>query len=443
MNRLLQKKKDYVPETYELLSDDKMQWFRDAKFGMFIHWGIYAIPAKGEWEMFNHRLCVSDYAKYADSFVAEKFDAKKWAKIAKDAGMKYMVLTARHHDGFCLFDSKVSDFTSVKTASRRDFVKEYTDACREIGLKVGLYYSPMDWRFPGYFFPEMYYDNAMKMREQCEEQLMELMSNYGKIDLLWFDGEWLAHGGTEWESEKNPEYEQKDIFLHCNYFWESERIINRIRQLQPDIMINNRFCVEGDFEVRERFFGNIKTDKPWDSNDCLAKSWGWCPGLPMFTLRECIHNLIKTVVRDGNYLLNLGPKETGEFDEPQIERIRQVGEWLGKYQETVYKTRGGPILPGEWGGAVYRKNTIYLHILEWHDDILKLELPEKMMVVGSQCLTGGEAKVLQEGNRLTILMPVKDRNMYDTIVELNMSENIKWEGSSGESEMRNGLKDGL
>lgn len=439
---LFDRKRNYVPEPYSLLNEEKMKWFRDAKFGMFIHWGIYAIPGLGEWEMFNHRHSVEEYAELAEQFTPEEFDAAKWAQTAKDAGMKYMVLTARHHDGFCLFDSKVSDFTSVKTAAKRDFVKEYVEACRAAGLKVGLYYSPMDWRFPGYFFPEMYYENALLMKKQCTEQLRELMTNYGKIDLLWFDGGWLAHGGTAWEPERNPEFTQEELFLNCNYFWESEKVIRMIRKLQPDIMINDRFCCEGDFSVRERFVGGIKTDRPWDSNDCLAKSWGWYPGLPMLSLRECIQNLVKIVVRDGNYLLNLGPTEKGSFDPQQEKRIRQVGQWLQQYGETIYGTRGGPVLPDIWGGTTYRGDRIYVHVLEWKDDRICLELPDgKVKAVRS--VTGSKVLVSQEGRKLFLQVPVEDRNLYDTILEIEMEEAVKWEGAVCEEESRYGLRDGV
>lgn len=169
--------------------------------------------------------------------------------------MKYMVLTTRHHDGFCLFDSKCSDFTAMKGAAHRDFVKEYVEACRKEGMKVGFYYSPLDWRFPGYFMPDLYWESAEALKKQCHDQLMELMSNYGKIDLLWFDGEWLALGGMDWNGERGwyrKDDWQTSEYMRVNYFWESEKLINEIRQLQPDIMINNRGGWEGDFHVRER-----------------------------------------------------------------------------------------------------------------------------------------------------------------------------------------------
>ena len=241
--------KNYIPEQVERLNENQMKWFRYAKFGMFIHWGLYSMLGKGEWVLFKERLNVKDYERLADDFSAVKFDARKWARTAKAAGMKYMVLTTRHHDGFCLFESRCSSFQAMNSAAHKDFVREYVDACREEGLKVGFYYSPLDWRFPGYFMPDLYWENALELKKQCHEQLRELMTNYGKIDLLWFDGEWLALGGMDW-SETAGWFRRPDWatgkYMKVNYFWESEKIINEIRRLQPGIMINNRFGWEGD-----------------------------------------------------------------------------------------------------------------------------------------------------------------------------------------------------
>lgn len=214
-------RKNYRPEKVEKLSEEQMKWFRDAKFGMFIHWGVYSMLGKGEWVLMNEHLDVRKYETLKDDFLAENFDAEQWAKNAKAAGMKYMVLTTRHHDGFCLFDSKCSDFTAMKGAAHRDFVKEYVEACRKEGMKVGFYYSPLDWRFPGYFMPDLYWESAEALKKQCHDQLMELMSNYGKIDLLWFDGEWLALGGMDWNGERGwyrKDDWQTSEYMRVNYF---------------------------------------------------------------------------------------------------------------------------------------------------------------------------------------------------------------------------------
>jgi alpha-L-fucosidase len=217
------------------LSAEQMKWWQDSKFGMFIHWGLYAIEGKGEWAMFNNKIPAEEYAKLAEKFNPQHFDATAWANVAKEAGMKYMVLTARHHDGFALWNSPSSylHFNSFETASHRDFVKEYTEACRKAGLAVGLYYSPMDWRFPGYFKPKELVENAGLMKKQGYGQVEELMKNYGKIDILWYDGGWLAHTGTDADAA---------------WFWEPVKLNKMVRQYQRNVVISPRSGWEGDFQ---------------------------------------------------------------------------------------------------------------------------------------------------------------------------------------------------
>lgn len=445
MKSFEQAQKNYVPEKVERLDESRMQWFRDAKFGMFIHWGLYSMLGRGEWVLFAESMNVKEYEKLAEDFTAPAFDARAWAKAAKDAGMKYMVLTTRHHDGFCLFDSKSSSFQAMNSAAHRDFVKEYVEACREAGLKVGFYYSPLDWRFPGYFMPNLYWESALEMKKQCHDQLMELMTNYGKIDLLWFDGEWLALGGINWSPEqgwfRNPDW-ATGKFMKTNYFWESEKIINEIRRLQPDIMINNRFGWEGDFHVRERRIDDIRTDKPWDSSDCIADSWGYIPGRPVLSLRELVHNLVSIVVRDGNYLLNVGPDGNGRMEPEQVERLRQLGEWMQKYAETLYGTRGGPVLPGKWGGTTYRGNQVYVHIVEWKQDVIRFTIPDNKLTAW-RCLNAPDAELHTAGKEITITVPVASRDALDTIFVLEFETEIRWEGVAGKENDIYGLGDGL
>ena len=199
-----------------------VQHWQDLKFGMFIHWGLYSILGRGEWAMFNEKIDAETYAKLANQFNPNGFDADKWATIAKNAGMRYMVLTARHHEGFALWNSPSSygNFTTFATASKRDFVAEYTKACRKAGLQVGLYYSPMDWRFPGYFQPKELPENAALMKKQAYGQVEELMRNYGKVDILWYDGGWLAHKGSDADAA---------------WFWEPQKLNALVRKLQPTV----------------------------------------------------------------------------------------------------------------------------------------------------------------------------------------------------------------
>lgn len=445
MNELERLKAAYQPAQVQELKQEDMQWYRDGKFGMMLHWGLYAIPGKGEWVMFNDRMSVGEYAHLAEEFTAADFHAKEWAEAAKRAGMKYMVLTARHHDGFCLFDSKVSSFNSMNAAAGRDLIGEYVNACREAGLKVGIYYSPMDWRFPGYFFPNLYFDNAMEMRRQCQEQLRELMTRYGKIDLLWFDGEWLAHGGIKDGSQgwyRDKDFGKDPIFFHVNYFWQSEETINMIRSLQPGIMINNRFGWKGDFQVRERYVGGMRTDKPWESVDCLANSWGWIENAEMRTLTESVQNLVRAAVRDGNTLLNVSPTPTGGLEKRFADRLAEIGDWLKEFGDTIYGTRGGPVLPGNWGGCTYRNDTIYVHILEWHENKVVLSgVPGK--VVSCQARNAANVSLSQNEDEVVISVPLQNRDSIDTILELKVDAPICWDGVEPFELGIYGLGDGL
>ena len=407
------------PDVDLALSPEDMQWWRDAKFGLFLHWGVYAIPGRGEWVMFTERMDVEEYRKLADHFRPKQFDARAWAKAAKDAGMRYMVLTARHHDGFCLFDSKASEFTSVKTAARRDFVAEYCEACGEAGLRVGLYYSPMDWRFPGYFFPDLYRESALAMKEQCWAQVRELMSNYGRIDILWWDGAWLAHGGIGFDKSRGGWYSRNDADAGGSWLWESEGLNAMVRELQPKIVINPRSGWRGDFETREGFTGEMQTDRPWEQCDTLTGTWGHIPGRPMRSLRSCVQLLASVVCRDGNLLLNVGPTAEGAIEPRQVRRLAEVGEWLSKYGEVIYGTRAGPFRPGPWGGSTHRGNMVYLHILDWPEDTLTLPACERR-IVASRSLTGQAVNIEQIEEAIRVSVPPQDREAMDTIIALEL-----------------------
>ena len=190
----------WAPLATDANAQKRIEWWREARVGLFMHWGVYSIPARGEWVQWSEQIPRTEYAKLMGEFHPERFSAEKWARTAKDAGMKYVVLTSRHHDGFALFDDPGSDFTAMKSAAHHDFIADYVKAVREAGLGVGLYYSPLDWRFPGFFFPDLYMDSAVALREQYRRQISELATHYGKLDVLWFDGggnEWLGFGGVQ------------------------------------------------------------------------------------------------------------------------------------------------------------------------------------------------------------------------------------------------------
>jgi alpha-L-fucosidase len=406
------------------LPAEDMQWWRDARFGLFIHWGLYSVLGRGEWAQWFEQIDVREYEKIAARFRPELFDADAWAAMARDSGMKYMVLTARHHDGFCLFDSKASDFTSVKTAARRDFVAEYVRACRKAGLGVGLYYSPLDWRFPGFFLPGLYRESAEAMKRQTYEQVRELLTNYGKIDILWFDGggdDWLGFGGLEWWGGKWHTRDPKQHYS-ATPLWEPDKLYRMIRRLQPKIVMNDRAGSPGvdwggDFHTPERKVGQFDNKRAWETCDVLPESWGWSPNETIRSLRTCIQLLVQVAVNDGNLLLNAGPKPDGAFEDRYADRLREVGAWLKRYGESIYGTRGGPLPSGPWGGVTHRDNRLYVHILDWTESTIALpSIPQK--ITASRSLTGRDAKVEQTAAGIRISVPPEERQAPDTIILL-------------------------
>ena len=403
----------------------RMAWWRDAKFGMFIHWGIFSIPGRGEWVQWDEQIPVEEYAKLADQFQGAKFDADAWAATAKAAGMKYMVLTARHHDGFCLFDSKASDFTSVKSAAHRDFVADYVKAVRKAGLCVGLYYSPLDWRFPGFFFPDLQLNSAVAMREQYHRQMEELLSNYGQIDILWFDGgeaDWLNFG-ADWARGAKWQKRPKDKHYQGRFNWEHDKVFAMLRRLQPQTIINGRADMPEDFHSREGdgALGEFDSEHPWELCTTLAGAWGWQQNAHVKPLKDCIRLIVQVAGRDGNLLLNVGPKPDGEIDPPQVQRLKEIGEWLGKYGESVYATRGGPFLPGNYGVSTRREKRVYLHVLNWPTDKLVLPaIPAK--IVRASALTGGSVGLAQTEQGFELSMPPDQRNDLDSVIVLELDQ---------------------
>ena len=401
----------------------RLAWWREARFGMFVHFGLYAIPGRGEWVQWAEQIPNEEYAKLADQFNPTS-SVTAWVETAKAAGMKYIVLTARHHDGFCLFDDGTNEFTSVKSAAHRDLVKEYVTAARKAGLGVGLYYSPLDWRFPGYLSPNVHRQSAEAMREQYHRQMKELLSNYGKLDVLFFDGgeaDWLSFGG-EW---KGGEWKKRPAGQHYKgaFDWQHDKVYRMIRRLQPQVIINGRADMPEDLHSREGDWagGNFDNQHPWEHCLTLAGAWGYQKTARPKPLKDCLHYLVNAAGRDGNLLLNVGPAPDGQIDPAQAQRLREMGDWLGKFGASIYGTRGGPFLPGDYGVSTFRDQTIYVHILKWPGDKLVLPaIPAK--VVRAVALTGGEAAVTQTEAGIEISVPAANRNATDTIIEIQLDQ---------------------
>ena len=388
--------------------EERMKWFGQARFGMFIHWGLYSIPARGEWVMHRERIPAEEYSKLAKKFNPKKFDADVWASLAKEAGAKYMVLTTRHHDGFCLFDSKASDFTSVKTAAKRDFVAEYVKAVRKAGLKVGFYYSLLDWRFPGYHDPKGEPKSAKALVKQAHDQVKELMTNYGKIDILWFDGGWVpALSGGETAA-----------------FWRSEGLLAMVRKLQPHIIINNRSGLAGDLDTPEQHVTASERGRAWESCMTMGDScgWGYIHNNPNFkTVTQLIQHLVTAASGEGNYLLNVGPKSDGTIRREETTRLHAMGKWLDVNGESIYGSERCPFGAGIVGLTTAKANIAYIHVFRWPRQG-EVTIPGIKNKIRSATVLGTnhKAEIGTGSNCRTFLggLPKTPPDPYDTVIKL-------------------------
>jgi alpha-L-fucosidase len=382
----------------DTLPHSAMEWYLDAKFGMFIHWGVYSAIDKGpEWVMHNKAIAPDVYRARAEDpatgFTGAKFNPSEWTKLAKSAGMKYMALTTRHHDGYALFDSKhPNSWTSVKHLGR-DFIKEYTDAVRKSGLRVGLYYSPMSWRYPGYFnvtgnnckpntwgytAQDWHVENARLMKEEVYEQLSVLLANYGPIEYMFWDGGWLGQSVDDalearfWDAGRYQD--PKGDWIVGEAFVEREEtsgkalgVMGLVRKHQPRMIVNERFGWVGEVHGEEgssATSGNIRDQKYIEKCASLQKGgWGYVPDAPVYTFEQVAVFLSDCVVRNMNLLLNVAPDREGVIPKSQRDVLLQTGDWLNRIGSAIYKTRGGPWQPlhGEYG-FTYAGDTIYCHI---------------------------------------------------------------------------------
>ncbi len=398
------------------LEEEDLDWWRDAKIGMFVHWGLYSILGKGEWARFSEHIPKEEYEALAGEFHPENFKMEDLTGLAREMGAKYMVLVTKHHDGFSLWDSPAAyeGFTSANTASGRDFVEEYTEACRKDGLRVGLYYSPMDWRFPGYFDPEGLPENAALMKKQCYGQVEELCSKYGKIDIMWYDGGWLAHKGSDTSSA---------------WFWEPVNLNKIVRKYNPKTLINPRSGWEGDFycdEGSHEIKGNI-LPVPWEKNMCICSgcSWGWMENDPVSDFDWLIKMLVNVVSRDGNLLLNVGPDKNGGLSEEIKNRVKEIGEWLKVYGDSIYGTRGGPVQPvDDVFGTTFRDNIVYVHILDREKFREQTLTGMEGTILSCTTYQGSACDFTQEGNQVKIMLPEDMECHPDLIVKITLDRKL-------------------
>lgn len=360
---------------------ERTQGFLSDRFGMFIHWGIYAIPARGEWVRSQERISNEEYQPFFDEFNPTQYDPKAWARLAREAGMKYAVLTTKHHDGFCLFDTKQGDYSAMHTPAGRDLIREYVDAFRAEGIKIGFYYSLLDWHhedYPAYSDPHhpMRGSDWAKAHDQgidfnryldyMHAQVRELCTNYGKIDIMWFDFSYEGKSGEDWRATE---------------------LVTMVRQLQPGIIIDNRLegsgdrlgsirtrtpnFYAGDFDGPEQIIppeGILDEDGlavPWEACITLNDNWGYTAKDHNYkSVQQAIRGLVECVSKNGNYLLNVGPDAKGNIPEESIAILQGVGKWMRKNGASIYGCGKSTLDKPEWGRYTQNGKLLYAHIYE-------------------------------------------------------------------------------
>jgi len=333
------------PEPGDETRAQRMKWWHEARFGMFIHWGLYSLIGQGEWAIEHEGIPLSQYEILAKHFKPKPNAARDWARLAKKAGQKYMVMTTKHHEGFVMWDSKLTDYNAVKQGPGRDLVREYVEAVRAEGLRVGFYYSLMDWHHPDGARCATDEEARKRFVEYTHGLVRELLTNYGKIDVLWYDV----------SAPLKPEG------------WESERMNKMVFELQPEIIVNNRNGLEGDFSTPEQHLEAAKNGRAWESCMTLNDNWGYSKADHNWkTPRTIAENLAICAKGGGNYLLNIGPKEDGSIPEESIRILEAVGDWLAVNGKSIYTTERLDSTGG-WGYAGYTGigNTLYIHVNKW------------------------------------------------------------------------------
>lgn len=420
LSSALAQEKIYTPTAENLKN---RAWFQDAKFGLFIHWGVYSVLGDGEWVMNNQQIPIKTYEKLPAFFNPTEFNAAEWVQMVKDAGMKYITITSKHHDGFAMYDSKVSDYNIVKrTPYGKDVLKMLADECRKQGIKLFFYHSQLDWRHPDYF-PHGNTGGNYTGREEkgdmnkyldyMDSQLTELLTNYGEIGGIWFDGMW---------DKKDAE-------------WRLNQTYSLIHKLQPATLVGSNHHVapyEGeDFQMFEKDLPGHNTtgfapeqkvgDLPKEVCETINNSWGFnLRDDKNKSIKDLIQYLVKGAGYDANFLLNVGPMPNGKIQPEHVALLKQMGEWTRQYGETIYGTRGGPLTPRDWGVTTQKGNKVYIHILKWYDETLTLPKLGKKVVSAKLFIDKTPVKFVENDFGLSIKVPKDKMNETDTVIELEL-----------------------
>ncbi len=337
-----------------------MKWWHDARFGMFIHWGLYSVIGRHEWVMEREAIPVREYELIARQFKPKPNAAREWAKLAKAAGQKYMVMTTKHHEGFCLFDSKLTNYCAPKQGPGRDLVAEFVEAARAEGITPGFYYSLMDWHHPD--GARCATDEAARRRfvDYIHGQIRELLTNYGKIGVLWYDVNWPLN----WHG------------------WESVKMNQMVFDLQPDIIVNDRNGLRGDFSTPEQRIVAETGGRAWESCMTLNDSWGYHANDDNWkSPKTVVRNLLTCAKDGGNYLLNIGPRGDGSIPEPTIDCLRAAGRWVNSHGPLVHDTDPGvKVTRSQFAQFTRKGNTLFVHSYYWPGSVLNLAgIPTKAL----------------------------------------------------------------
>lgn len=397
------------------------EWFQNAKFGLFVHWGVYSVLGKGEWVMNNDKMNAADYQKLATRFNPVKFNAAEWVATAKNAGQKYITITSKHHDGFAMWGTKQSKWNIVDaTPYAKDPLQMLAAECRNQGVKLFFYHSHLDWTHPDYF-PRGRTGQASgraksgdfnRYLDFMDAQLTELLTNYGEIGGIWFDGIW----------------DRKDAD------WRLRKTYDLIHKLQPQALIGNNHHLapfEGeDFQMFEKdlpgqnaagFSEGATVGKlPLETCDTIGVAWGYNPNeKKLKSTKQLLHTLIRAAGMNANFLLNVGPKPDGTIQDEFAARLKEMGGWLGKYGESIYGTRGGPVGPRPWGVTTAKGNKVYVHLLDWPDRWLAIPGLGKP-VKSARMMGGAPVRVQTMDNGLLLHLPEGGRDEFDTVVEVTL-----------------------
>jgi alpha-L-fucosidase len=385
-------------------ADAPLDKWSEMRFGMFIHWGPVGLKGTEIGWSRGAQVSTTEYDQLYKKFNPVKFNAAAWVGLAREAGMKYLVITTKHHDGFCLWPSKLTEYHIGNTPFKRDVLRDLADECKKQGIVFSTYYSVCDWYHPDYGLgspggsvkkPK---PNMDRYAEYLRGQTQELVANYGPLGVMWFD---IGHEDP-WKAEYGV------------------RAVAELKKLQPSLIVNDR-CrgYAGDYYTPEQRVGGFDMDRRWESCITICQQWSWKPDDRLKTLPECVRTLARCAGGDGNLLLNISPMPDGSIESRQAERLREIGAWLGKHGESIYGTRGGPFKPGRWGVSTRKGNTVYLHVFEWEAG--GITVPAMGLgITGCRVLTGGtaELKPVEEGMRIEVSQ--SNRSDIDTVLALEL-----------------------